>query len=158
MGTRALTDSDKPELERFVLMAAFSPSAPIPESARAMTHVRRWLDGWSALEPGVCWEEYERVWGAAWARRVEPVLVRSRVGQAIPEVVIAVDSDRRGQGIGRALMEGLIVAAGEAGEPGLCLSVSGNNAVAVRLYERLGFVAIGAERTHLITMVLELED
>ena len=123
-----------------------------------MTHVRRWLDGWSALEPGVCWDEYDRIWGAAWARRVEPVLVRSPVGEPIPEVVIAVDPVRRGQGIGRALMEGLIMSAEEAGEPGLCLSVSDKNAVAVRLYERLGFVAVGDRRAHLITMVLELED
>ncbi len=123
-----------------------------------MTHVRRWLDGWSAAEPGVCWEEDDRVLGAAWARRVEPVLVRSPTGEPIAEVVIAVDRDRRGQGIGRALMEGLVVSAEEAGEPALCLSVSDKNASAVRLYERVGFVPIGHRRTHLITMVLHLEE
>lgn len=122
-----------------------------------MAHVRRWLDDWGALELGVCWEEHDRVVGAAWARRVEPVLVRSALGQPIPEVLIAVDADRRRRGIGRTLMEALVVCAEEAGEPGLCLSVSNQNAGAVRLYERVGFVAIGGG-TRLLTMVLDLED
>ena len=122
-----------------------------------MSHVRRWLDGWSPHELGVCWEEHDQVVGAAWARRVEPVLVRSALGQPLPEVLIAVDPARRGQGIGRTLMEALIICAEEAGEPGLCLSVSDQNASAVRLYERVGFVAIGESRTRLVTMVLDIE-
>ena len=123
-----------------------------------MAHVRRWLDGWGPLELGVCWEEHSRLVGAAWARRVEPVLVRSSLGQPVPEVLIAVDPPHRGQGIGRALMEALIICAEEAGEPGLCLSVSDRNASAVRLYERIGFVAIGDKPTGLVTMVLDFED
>lgn len=122
-----------------------------------MTHLRRWLDDWSPLELGVCWEEHDQLVGAAWARRVEPVLVRAALGQAVPEVLIAVDPDRRGQGIGRTLMEALIICTEEAGEPGLCLSVSDQNTAAVRLYEGAGFVAIGS-RTGLVTLVLDLED
>ena len=153
-----MTDGDRLELERFVLMAALSPHAPIPAGARMMTHVRRWLDGWSALDPGVCWEEDDRLVGAAWARRVEPVLVTSASGQPIPEALIAVDPGRRRKGIGQTLMDGLAAAAEEAGEPGLCLSVSEKNASAFRLYERVGFVAIGGGQAPLITMVLDLED
>ncbi len=123
-----------------------------------MAHVRRWLDGWSPLELGICWEEHNQVLGAAWARTVEPILVRSALGQPVPEVLIAVDPDRRGQGIGLTLMEALIACTEEAGEPGLCLSVSNQNVGAVRLYERVGFVAIGAGKTGLVTMVLDLED
>lgn len=157
MGTRALTAGDERDLERFALMAAFAPDRPVPEGARAMTHVRRWLDGWSPHELGVCWEEHDQVAGAAWARRVEPVLVRSPLGHPVPEVLIAVDPARRRQGIGRALMEALVICTEEAGEPGLCLSVSDENEDAVRLYERVGFVAIGERRTRLVTMVLDLE-
>lgn len=158
VGTRALTEADHRELERFALMASFNPNAPLSEEASEMTHVRRWLDGWSPLELGVCWEEYGQVLGAAWARRVEPVLVRSVAGQPIPEVVIAVDPQRRRRGIGRALMEGLVACAEEAGEPALCLSVSDRNADALRLYERVGFVPVGDRRGHFITMVLDIED
>ena len=82
-----------------------------------MTHVRRWLDDWTPHELGVCWEEHDQVVGAAWARRVEPVLVRSALGQPVPEVLIAVDPAHRGQGIGHTLMEALIICTEEAGEP-----------------------------------------
>ncbi len=157
MGTRALTDHDEGELERFALMASFSPNAPLPEGASGMAHVRRWLDGWSPLDPGVCWEEGGQVVGAAWARRVEPVLVRTAAGHRIPELVIAVDPQRRGHGIGRALLESLVASAEDAGEPALCLSVSEKNTAALRLYEWVGFVPIGDRRSHLITMVLDIQ-
>ena len=123
-----------------------------------MSHVRRWLDGWSPHELGVCWQEHDRVVGATWARRVEPILVRSAIGQPVPEVLIAVDPAHRGQGIGTALMEALIICAEEAGEPALCLSVNDQNKSAVRLYDRVGFVAIGESETRQVTMVLDLEN
>ena len=84
-----------------------------------MAHVRRWLEGWSSLEPGVCWEEQDRVVGAAWARRVESILVRSAAGEPLLEVVIAVDPARRREGIGGKLLEALIARARASGEPGL---------------------------------------
>lgn len=121
-----------------------------------MAHVRRWLDGWSPLEPAVCWEEHGQVLGAAWARRVEPVLVRSAAGEPLPEVVTAVDPDRRGEGIGGELIEALVARAREVGEPGLCLSVSERNAPAVRLYERVGFKAIGRRASGLVSMARHL--
>ena len=122
-----------------------------------MKHVRRWLDEWSPNELGVCWEEHDQVVGAAWARRVEPVLVRLALGQPVPEVLIAVDPAHRKQGIAQTLMEALIICTEEAGEPALCLSVSDQNERAVRLYERVGFVAIGESGTGLTTMVLDIE-
>ena len=123
-----------------------------------MLHVRRWLDGWSPREPGVCWEEHGQVVGAAWARRVEPVLARSPAGEPLREIVIAVDQDRRSQGIGAKLLEALIARAREAGEPGLCLSVSEHNADAVQLYERLGFVATGRGPSGLVSMARHFGD
>ena len=122
-----------------------------------MKHVRRWLDGWRPNELGLCYEEHDQVVGAAWARRVEPVLVRLSLGQSVPEVLIAVDPAHRGQGIGQTLMEALIICAEEAGEPALCLSVSDPNDGAVRLYEGVGFVAIGESGPGLTTMVLDIE-
>lgn len=152
MGIRALTAGDEPELERSVLMAALH--RPLPEGARAMGHVRRWLDGWSPIEPGVCWEEHHQVVGAAWARRVEPGLVCSPSGEPLREVVTAVDPRRRGEGIGGKLIAALIARARETGEPGLCLSVSEQNPHAVRLYEGAGFTAIGRGPSGLVSMTL----
>lgn len=108
--------------------------------------------------PASAVEEHDKIVGAAWARRVEPILLRSALGTPVPEVVIAVDPNRRRQGIGRALMEALIVCAEEAGEPGLCLTVSDQNLSAVRLYERVGFIALGESQAGLVKMVLDLED
>ena len=158
MATRALTADDEPQLERFVLMAAFAPDRSLPEGARALAHVRRWLDGWSPLEPGVCWEEQDRVLCATWARRVEPILVRSAGGEPLREVVVAVDPARRKKGIGGDLLKALIARAREAGEPGLCLSVSAHNADAARLYERLGFTRIGRGPVGLETMALRFDE
>ena len=98
MGTRALTARDEQALERFAMMAAFAPQRALPEGATAMKHVRRWLDRWSPHELGVCWEEDDQVVGAAWARGVEPILVRSALGQPVPEVLIAVDPARADRG------------------------------------------------------------
>ncbi len=55
-------------------------------------------------------------------------------------------------------MEALIICAEEAGEPGLCLTVSEENPSAVRLYERVGFIALGESRAGLVKMLLDLED
>jgi ribosomal protein S18 acetylase RimI-like enzyme len=158
VGTRALTAADEPKLERFALMAAFPPDRPPPPGVQAMPHVRRWLDDWSEAEPGVCWHEQNELLGAAWARKVEPVLARSAAGVPLAEVVIAVDPDRRGQGVGRALMEALIARARAAGEPGLCLSVSERNSPAVQLYESVGFAISGRGPSGLLTMALHLDE
>lgn len=139
-------------------MAAFVPGRPLPEGAQAMAHVRRWLDRWSPLEAGVCYEEKQRIVGAAWARRVEPVLARSVAGEPLPEAVIAVEPDRRGQGIGARLLEALVARVREAGAPGVCVSVSERNVNAARLYERVGFVATGRTAKGLETMELHFDD
>lgn len=138
-------------------MAAFAPDRPLPEGARAMPHVRRWLDRWRPLEPGVCYEEQQRIVGAAWTRRVEPVLARSVAREPLPEAVVAVEPDRRGRGIGARLLEALVARAREAGAPGVCVPVSERNLNAARLYERVGFVATGRTATGLETMELHFD-
>lgn len=62
-----------------------------------------------------------------------------------PELAIAVLPDRRGGGIGTALLTALIAEARSAGFPAISLSVAAPNP-ALRLYERLGF-----ERVELVT-------
>ncbi|MEZ4727457.1 MAG: GNAT family N-acetyltransferase [Caldilineaceae bacterium] len=69
------------------------------------------------------------------------------VDTATPEVSMAILPAYRGQGIGTGLLRALIAHASER-YPALSLSVDPQNA-AMRLYERLGFVVVGAVGTSL---------
>lgn len=71
-----------------------------------------------------------------------------------PEVSIGVLSTWRGQGVGRGLLERLIMAARERGLPALSLSVETDN-YAHQLYEDLGFKA-ATEASGSIIMQLRL--
>ncbi len=134
-------------------MASFPPDREPPADALEMPHARRWLDGWGD-ELGVGWEEGGELRGAVWARPVEPVLVCDEsTGRALPEVIVGVVEEARGAGVGRKLMEGLLVRARAAGCSGLSLSVSERNPVAIRLYESVGFTHHGRTPTGLLVMV-----
>jgi ribosomal protein S18 acetylase RimI-like enzyme len=61
------------------------------------------------------------------------------VNDQTPEVALAVVPDRRGRGVGGALVRELRDAAKSQGYSALCLSVEKGNP-ALRLYERNGFV------------------
>lgn len=63
------------------------------------------------------------------------------VGEAIPEVTIAVVPARRRRGIGTALLQALLALARKEDLRSLSLSVELDNP-ALGLYERLGFVAV----------------
>ncbi len=65
----------------------------------------------------------------------------------IPELSLAVADGARGAGIGTALMRELIAAAVDQGRAALSLSVALDNPV-LRLYERLGFVAVSVSEAH----------
>jgi ribosomal protein S18 acetylase RimI-like enzyme len=54
--------------------------------------------------------------------------------------MLVVDPARRGQGAGRALVDGCLRLAGEAGAPAVGLHTSPIMASALRMYEALGFV------------------
>jgi [ribosomal protein S18]-alanine N-acetyltransferase len=78
--------------------------------------------------------------GAAWYRLVtseEPAY--GFVNDQTPEVALAVVPDRRGRGVGGALVRELRDAAKSQGYSALCLSVEKGNP-ALGLYERNGFV------------------
>jgi GNAT superfamily N-acetyltransferase len=102
----------------------------------------------------VGWEENGGLRGAAWARHVEPVLVRDEAtGEPLPEVIISVAAEVRGSGVGRRLMEALLARAQAAGCPGLSLTVSERNPVALRLYESVGFVRHGRSPRGAVVML-----
>jgi len=52
---------------------------------------------------------------------------------------ISVDPDRRGQGLGRGLLDALHDAARRVGATSMTLNVFGDNATAIRLYESSGY-------------------
>ena len=52
---------------------------------------------------------------------------------------VHLDADRRGQGLGRQLMEALHEQARELGATTIALNVFGHNATAIRLYDSLGY-------------------
>jgi GNAT superfamily N-acetyltransferase len=107
-------------------------------------HLSRYVDGWGRWgDMGFIAEEHEQPVGAVWVR----LFPRQRPGygfidSTIPELSIAVVPDRRGSGIGLALLTAILTAAKEAGYPTLSLSVELENP-AHRLYQRVGFKKIG---------------
>ena len=59
---------------------------------------------------------------------------------------IAVRKDRQRRGIGKALLEALLVEADRRGARPVLLEVSVDNATAQRLYDRYGFAPVGVRR------------
>jgi len=81
--------------------------------------------------------------GAAWYRLMPPENPGyGFVDASTPEVAIAVVPDRRGLGVGAALLRGLLNAARPQGFDALSLSVRRDNSAAVRLYQRNGFAKL----------------
>jgi ribosomal protein S18 acetylase RimI-like enzyme len=94
--------------------------------------------------------------GAAWFR----LFSRERPGygfvdESTPELAIAVVPNRRGRGIGDALLTSLLARAREEGHPALSLCVDKRNADAIRVYERHGFSPVG-EDEDTVTMLAPL--
>ena len=58
---------------------------------------------------------------------------------------IALDEERRGQGLGRALLEALHGAARDLGATSVSLNVFGDNPTAIRLYESSGYTVIAQQ-------------
>jgi GNAT superfamily N-acetyltransferase len=87
-------------------------------------------------------EDGERV-GLAWYRSfTDASHGEGFVDAGTPEVAVAVVKGHRGKGIGTALMEAIHQRARSEGIARISLSVDHDNPVR-RLYERLGYVAIG---------------
>lgn len=92
--------------------------------------------------------------GAAWLRLFSAESPGyGFVAECIPELSVAVLPDCRGQGVGTALLEGLLAAA-RGRYAAVSLSVSAENPV-VNLYQRVGF-AVYEQAGDSLTMVLKL--
>lgn len=86
--------------------------------------------------------EMDQPVGAAWLRYFtaeDPGY--GFVDSSIPEVAMGVVRAKRGAGVGRSMLNALIVAAREAGTPALSLSVESDND-AMGLYRSTGFLPV----------------
>ena len=82
--------------------------------------------------------------GAAWWHFHNPILLRSDDGSPLPEMIVAVEGNTRGQGVGTMLINAIAVRA-EGEFPALSLNVHLRNPAA-RLYTRTGFHVAGRGR------------
>lgn len=127
--------------EVFVITADWNP-ANVKGAAfwRADPTFQQYIGGFPrSTDLGFIAEREGQDVGAVWWRyftEAEPGY--GFVSEEIPEIGIGVVEGRRGEGIGRALMNGIIAAATGA----LSLSVEDGNP-AVELYRKSGFVPVG---------------
>lgn len=117
---------------------------PPPEELLAEPGLRRYVEGWGragdfavvARDSG----DGRRI-GAAWYRLFSadhPGF--GFVDAATPDIAIAIAPDRRGTGVGGALLVALMEAARLGGFHAISLSVQKSNPAAIKLYEKNGFV------------------
>jgi ribosomal protein S18 acetylase RimI-like enzyme len=108
--------------------------------------ISRYLKGWGrpgdaavvALDPG----DGQKI-GAAWYRCYpSDDCGFGFVSAWVPEIAIAVVPNRRGSGVGGALLRKLLDTARSQGFEALSLSTRRDNLAAIRLYERHGFTRL----------------
>ena len=120
-------------------------NAPLsPGEAMLRPDLARYLSGWPWPDDlGVVASIDGRDVGAAWVRMLSSAAPGyGWVSDDIPELTLGVDPAERGKGIGRALLDALILRV-RAVAPAVSLSVEDGNAAARALYESAGFVTVG---------------
>ncbi len=119
---------------------------PDRAQACARLHGQGFAHPWSPEEMATLIASSSTVGAAA----LDPVsgrllgFVLSRLAADEAEILtIAVDSAHQGRGVGRALLSGNLRQAANAGAKAMFLEVAEDNAPALALYERFGFVKVG---------------
>lgn len=128
--------------------AAFAVAEERPpfDAVRA-PNIARYLTGWGRFGDRAFVAEIDGApVGAAWYRLFPPEDAGyGTVDASTPELSIAVAPERRGEGVGSALLAALIDAAHDDGFAALSLSVACANPRARELYERFGFRVVGTK-------------
>ncbi len=138
----------KDELALWVMLMHAAQESSI-DAVRTNSDCARYVEGWGRLgDVGVIAEIDGKPVGAAWLRLwTDCDRGYGYVDDETPELAIAVSPERRGQGIGTALLKQLLKVA-RPQFSGICLSTRADNP-ALRLYERFGFVrVVGTEVTN----------
>lgn len=91
--------------------------------------------------------------GAVWTWHHDPPLRVDEAGESVPELCIGVAPDRRGAGIGSALLEALFARCAPDTDV-MCANVHVRNP-AQRLYQRKGFEVVGQGRGALGVMMIK---
>jgi ribosomal protein S18 acetylase RimI-like enzyme len=154
---RRATTGDEPFLREMLFEAPFVPlgADPLPRVDLEAPEITHYVDGYGRPgDLGVIALADEKPVGAAWVRQLDAADPGyGYVDDETPELTIAVTPEWRGRGVGERLMLELINAA-HTTVPAVSLSCDPENP-AMRLYERLGFVAVGESGTS-ITMLKPL--
>jgi ribosomal protein S18 acetylase RimI-like enzyme len=155
---RAATAADREFLRAMIYDAACwrdIPHAPF-EDVLAEPAVARYVEDWGrAGDLGVIAEIDGEPAGAAWLRLfATDDAGYGFVAEDVPELSIAVVAGKRGNGVGRALIDALVDMARAEGFRACSLSVEKDNP-ALRLYRRAGFAEV-ADDDGAWTMLLEL--
>ena len=139
---RPIKETEYPLLNDFLYEAIFIPpgvAAP-PRSITELPELQVYVRDFGSGEADVCFvaETEEKVIGAAWARIMDDY---GHIENDVPSLAISLYSQYREQGIGTALMQAFLTELQQRGYVKVSLSVQKANS-AVRLYRRLGFVAV----------------
>jgi GNAT superfamily N-acetyltransferase len=151
---RVATAEDEPFLREMLFLAPFVPPGtdPLPRLDRDDPALTHYVDGYGrAGDLGVIASDDGTDVGAAWVRLLpadDPGY--GYVDEVTPELTIAVVPEWRGRGVGTRLMEELLARTADE-FPAVSLSCDPANP-AMRIYERLGFTAVGVSGTS-ITLV-----
>ncbi len=161
-GFRDATAADREFLTAMLSEAANwrpGPAVVGPDALRTDPHLRAYLEGWPRADDlgVIAFDPRDgRPVGAAWCRPgTADAHGYGHVADDVPEVSIAVVPDRRGRGIGAALLGRLIHRATTHDVRALSLSVEHDNP-AGRLYRRFGFAVID-DTDGAATMLLDLD-
>jgi len=153
---RALSLADEAFLWEMLYLAIYVPEgvAPFPREIVRSPEISRYAQDWGRADDlGLIAvrQESGAPLGAAWIRLLNGANKGyGYVDETTPELTIAVMPDYRGRGVGTKLLERLMAEAKNR-YPAISLSVSVENP-ALRLYQRLGFEVLSADRNSL-TMI-----